>query len=1741
MNIGYIARLEAPNNPVSSFSQEDIDLGKIMYVHNRNTTGEDTIALQVSDGMLSSSISFLRLSIITLQLHLVSNTGIMLSHKSFALITRHNLSFQTNADDPLLNIKYEIIDFPKYGAVQCLVRLKNDQEAWQAVTSFTDQHIMREEVRYMHTKDTSSSFDIFKFKVGVKNLVLPTIYEFKTTFVQLQLIVVANETVEVIKNQTTYVTESNLKVITEPLATNSSAIEYTLLQAPRVLGLMLGDRTLKINSTWLQKDITDNKLVFQLSRETFSEVHDYIIFSVSAPQCQTIDTLFLYFKYHPTEEQSTSIQVSVRLVQVPEGGQQPLLVEHLNVLKDNVSLVVYQVLEEPKHGTLDMYDIDHTTIEKRNVTLFVNTDIMKQKITYTHDDSESMSDAIYLLAFGGHGENFQYVTELNFEILLKNDNPPFCIVNNGLNVVIGGDKILTDKDLLYGDPDIDAKPETISYTRRAIPNGSFTLSDPPYSPLFEFSQNDINTGRVMFRHSGPLSANVSMWVSDGNSFSEFIFDITASAPYVKVVNNSKLLLRQGGEAVITTNNLYSSTNINLPLQLIRYKVQKQPEIGQLILAGEPGSVQVFTQEDIEKKALTYRHTEDIKSVKDKFTFQVGVQDIYVEDDFHVRLFPDVYWEPLVLVNNRTLYVEEASDILITRDDLLVQQARVPPSDISYFVVEQPKYGYLEIEVNGRYLEVDFNYLFHPNSSDDSKDTAITFFDQAIVDAEKLHYIQVILNQTYDRVVLDATNGIVWFRNIVLNFEIIPEQLYISGNDLHVAEGEIVRLPHDLFSIYSPYYAEKITEYRLKKFPQHGWLQFTGFSSKSGNISRWTSIQLQSKQVQYVHDGSETTNDSMLVIAFANEKESLPAKVNIIISPVNDELPVIVNNTGAFVWRGGVYNINSSNLAVVDRDTPATSLTFVIVDAKAGYLAYFSNLNATIDKFTQAEIDAGKITFVHSGEEMDGEFEVVINDGRHTTEPVTFKVKILLPTLHLSKSIGFQVFPMLGKAVTSLHLLTWCSDTDKNIFYIVKTPPKYGLLTMVDSDLQVPVSNFSQADVNASRIWYQHKTHIIDADTSNDSFWFDVVASYATPILNEVFDIKVAVSSGGLDSVLDLDTYKVEEGGNVTLFVNTTKLTNFLSSDNIGLHSPSLKAVISARPLFGDLCIHNNCSISELTNEQMNSGILYKHDHSDSKFDNVTLTLYLEQDNITLCNITVRIIINPVNDQPFKLIQDSPNLSVVQGEKFVLTQEQLLTVDKDSSPAEIVYEVMYGPDVGSLYVNGVKGVGKFTQADVNAGRVMYEHSGPVRSCSFHFRVSDGNFNPTYRVFNIFVHEAKLSVVVTRPVLLMQGNNSVVITSSIFNVQTNHKMHEVTYGITTSPLYGFILVNNAPSTTFTHNNLKSKEVVYVQSDLTVASDTFELEAALLFSASYVKNLWVNISVEPLLKIGVFTPQPGRNCINEDVLNAAVLAKKSNSNPVFNVIKKPKYGKLQKIIKRNRKAGTKTTRESRTVKQEDIDKFTFDEINSKVIYYVGKKVNVSIEDSFAFLLSANMVQPAIGELRFHLNPESTMVTTLSTPKQKLLTQMKVKITTKTPLSVPETSDVEIASPNMTTDDYYLVSLLSGVLIVSFIFVILVRCRSKKRAEEDTKTNPPLPLPRPPDELLPSSPYPKRNMLHSTPQCKVIPLGTDSLTSSEHDFNLRYPYGAADEDWSSCDTNGYSTRNGNNNPMLRKNQYWV
>lgn len=80
--------------------------------------------------------------------------------------------------------------------------------------------------------------------------------------------------------------------------------------------------------------------------------------------------------------------------------------------------------------------------------------------------------------------------------------------------------------------------------------------------------------------------------------------------------------------------------------------------------------------------------------------------------------------------------------------------------------------------------------------------------------------------------------------------------------------------------------------------------------------------------------------------------------------------------------------------------------------------------------------------------------------------------------------------------------------------------------------------------------------------------------------------------------------------------------------------------------------------STLNNSQLNSGpltasdlmngaIQYQHDDSDTIHDQIQLSLVLEPGEVVLCNVTIPIIIKPINDRPFELITPAPHLTVVQ--------------------------------------------------------------------------------------------------------------------------------------------------------------------------------------------------------------------------------------------------------------------------------------------------------------------------------------------------------------------------------------------------------------------------------------------------------------------------------------------------------------
>lgn len=191
------------------------------------------------------------------------------------------------------------------------------------------------------------------------------------------------------------------------------------------------------------------------------------------------------------------------------------------------------------------------------------------------------------------------------------------------------------------------------------------------------------------------------------------------------------------------------------------------------------------------------------------------------------------------------------------------------------------------------------------------------------------------------------------------------------------------------------------------------------------------------------------------------------------------------------------------LAVEDKDTDVSNITFVISSSRCGHVILESQ---RVERFTQAQIDQSIVFFKHSGEFCDGELELSANDGLHSTGVIKFQITAEQASVKLLVNNPLRVFPMLGRQLTIDHLLAQCDDPNYQVTYIVRSAPRYGIVSKSASyeDLnQMTVTNFTQKNINESAVWYHHVSKYFSSNTTNDIFTFDAMCEYAVPIVNQV--------------------------------------------------------------------------------------------------------------------------------------------------------------------------------------------------------------------------------------------------------------------------------------------------------------------------------------------------------------------------------------------------------------------------------------------------------------------------------------------------------------------------------------------------------------------------------------------------------------------------------------------------------------
>lgn len=227
--------------------------------------------------------------------------------------------------------------------------------------------------------------------------------------------------------------------------------------------------------------------------------------------------------------------------------------------------------------------------------------------------------------------------------------------------------------------------------------------------------------------------------------------------------------------------------------------------------------------------------------------------------------------------------------------------------------------------------------------------------------------------------------------------------------------------------------------------------------------------------------------------------------------------------------------------------------------------------------------------------------------------------------------------------------------------------------------------------------------------------------------------------------------------------------------------------------------------SEMTAGEIAAGrVEYQHDHSDTLEDWIGLTVLLQRPekgsdrpDILLYNGTLRVNILPVNDQIFQLLTKAPAMTVVQLQWRAITAEVLLTKDADTSAKDLIYEVIQAPKYGKLGVTSDNSTNsavatsrpsmiRFSQDDINRGRVIYMHDGTMepRSTSFYFRVSDGHFKADSGVFTIHFEPLTLRFANHSIIGIQQGQSTAIVSNFSMGAESNGQRRHIFYNVVSS---------------------------------------------------------------------------------------------------------------------------------------------------------------------------------------------------------------------------------------------------------------------------------------------------------------------------------------------------------------------
>ncbi|MGH0157016.1 UNVERIFIED_CONTAM: hypothetical protein FKN15_032715 [Acipenser sinensis] len=570
--------------------------------------------------------------------------------------------------------------------------------------------------------------------------------------------------------------------------------------------------------------------------------------------------------------------------------------------------------------------------------------------------------------------------------------------------------------------------------------------------------------------------------------------------------------------------------------------------------------------------------------------------------------------------------------------------------------------------------------------------------------------------------------------ICFNITVLPvdnQPPEVFTNQLKVAEGGVCLVSVDHLLVTDRDTREETIWVRLERKPHHGEVELDGFPIKEGGT--FSLQHIKNQKVRYRHDSSETLQDDILFIA-SDGINTADFVLHVKVLPVNDEVPVVKPGLNPMLHcaEGQEVIITSEYIYSTDSDSDDQKLTYMI--ARQPYHGVVRKNGNIVDRFIQADIIAGTVTFRHTGGEigLNPQFDTitfVISDEEAGTHqsccydgplPPAVRLHDLLPVYDLKITVFpvdnqpptiiigdmFVVDEGSSAPITINHLSVSDADTPlEELECVLVSPPQFGYIENV-----LPTPGFEKSNMGISIGGV--------GSLGQDSFSFHLWdGSNRSPAQH--FYITVKDMEKG-DIAVFVKPLKISKGEQVMLTTDT-----LLSVD--GTDKPEeLMYVITSLPASGHIEYVSYPGVPITTFSQMDIAaqtVCFVHDnraHSPTE-----VLRFVVSNGLSTQNGTMEIAVETA-DRVLPTVSRNTGLLVLEGSMMVIPPEALQLSDPDTPAHSLTFQLAQLPRYGQLSWRGAPLLQhSFTQLDVNSRDLAYKHTGGDSQIDrFSFVASDG---------------------------------------------------------------------------------------------------------------------------------------------------------------------------------------------------------------------------------------------------------------------------------------------------------------------------------------------------------------------------------------------------------------------------------